>query len=198
MNFIAARFLMLNDDHENGGGASAAAAAAATTTASEKFCEEQAYWLLVAVCTRLCPGYYVPSMSGTLADIRVVQDLLRARLPSVASKIRRLGVPLEGIVSNWLLTLFCGGGRNGLPFHISVRVLDVLMLEGELGGERFLFFFFLCLFFFLLFFALSLLFQAAMLWLPFALLCLSCRKKICYPQPPCTNLLMYFRINFVT
>ena len=92
--------------------------------------EEQAYWLLVAVCTKLCPGYYVPSMSGTLADIRVVQDLLHARLPAVASKIRRLGVPLEGIVSNWLLTLFCGGGRNGMPFHVSVRILDVLMLEG--------------------------------------------------------------------
>jgi hypothetical protein len=86
---------------------------------------------LVAVCTKLCPGYYVPSMTGTLADIRVVQDLLHARMPAVASKVRRLGVPLEGIISNWLLTLYCSGGKNGIPFHVSTRILDVLMLEGK-------------------------------------------------------------------
>ena len=124
MNFIAARFMMLSDvsgigDTTLGG-----------VGGQQALEEEDAYWLLAAVCTRICPGYYVPSMTGTMADIRVVKDLLHARLPAVAVKVRRLGVPLEGIVSNWLLTLFCGGGRNSMSYHVSQRVLDVLMLEG--------------------------------------------------------------------
>jgi hypothetical protein len=122
MNFIAARFLMLHDGNGDD----------ETAPQKENYQEEHAYWLLVAVCTKICPGYYVPSMTGTLADIRVIQDLLHARMPAVASKIRRLGVPLEGIISNWLLTLYCSGGKNGIPFHISVRILDVLMLEGKM------------------------------------------------------------------
>jgi hypothetical protein len=125
MNFIAARFLMINEGNEEQSQRNE------ETKQMEIYKEEQAYWLLVAVCTKLCPGYYVPSMTGTLADIRVVQDLLHARMPAVASKVRRLGVPLEGIISNWLLTLYCSGGKNGIPFHVSTRILDVLMLEGK-------------------------------------------------------------------
>jgi uncharacterized membrane protein YgcG len=126
MNFIAARFLLLTDSNSHIG----AGAGRALGEPIPEHEEEDAYWLLVAVCTKLCPGYYVPSMTGTMADIRVVQDLLHARLPLVASKVRRLGVPLEGVVSNWLLTLFSGGGRNGMSLRVSQRVLDVLMLEG--------------------------------------------------------------------
>ena len=93
--------------------------------------EEDAFWLLASLCEDIFPGYFVPSMTGTMADVRVVQDLLRSRLPRIKNHARRLGVPLDGIISQWLLTLFAGGGHNSPPSFTVFRVWDALMLLGS-------------------------------------------------------------------
>ena len=64
-------------------------------------------------------------MTGTMADIRVIQDLLHT--PSVSNKVRRLGVPLEGRVQ-LAPNLILEGEKRHEPRVFSV--LDVLMLEG--------------------------------------------------------------------
>mgnify|MGYP006127377393 CR=1 FL=1 len=101
MNYLVARLLMLSDD------------------------EEDVFWVLCAICEDIFPGYWVPSMTGVQADLRVLEDLIRARLSRVALKIKRLEIPLTGILSQYLLTLFLL-----TPSDICFRILDCILLEG--------------------------------------------------------------------
>ena len=39
--------------------------------------EEHAFWLLVAICEVLFPGYYVPSMAHVLADCALLRQVVR-------------------------------------------------------------------------------------------------------------------------
>jgi hypothetical protein len=49
----------------------------ASETARAGEVEEQAFWLLVAVCEILFPGYYVPSMAHVLADCALLRQIVR-------------------------------------------------------------------------------------------------------------------------
>ena len=100
MNYIVARLLMI-------GGA------------------EDAFWVLCAICEDIFPGYWVPSMTGVQADIKVLEDLIHARLPRVAAKIKRLEIPITGILSQYILTLFLLS-----PSDCAFRIFDVILLEG--------------------------------------------------------------------
>jgi len=100
MNYIVARLLMI-------GGA------------------EDAFWVLCAICEDIFPGYWVPSMTGVQADIKVLEDLIHARLPRVAAKIKRLEIPITGILSQYILTLFLLS-----PSDCAFKILDVILLEG--------------------------------------------------------------------
>ncbi|OBZ73511.1 hypothetical protein A0H81_05948 [Grifola frondosa] len=51
--------------------------------------EEQAFWLLEVICDRLLPGYYSPSMHGTLLDQRVFESLVHRCLPIIYDYFKR-------------------------------------------------------------------------------------------------------------
>ena len=100
MNYIVARLLMIGEP-------------------------EDAFWVLCAICEDIFPGYWVPSMTGVQADLKVLEDLIHARLPRVAAKIKRLEIPITGILSQYILTLFLLS-----PSDCAFKILDVILLEG--------------------------------------------------------------------
>lgn len=57
--------------------------------------EEQAFWLLEVLCDRILPGYYSPSMEGTLLDQRVFESLVQRCLPMIKEHFTSVDVQLS-------------------------------------------------------------------------------------------------------
>ena len=67
--------------------------------------EEQAFWLLEVLCDRLLPGYYSPSMHGTLLDQRVFESLVQKCLPMIHDHFQAVDVQLSVASLPWFLSL---------------------------------------------------------------------------------------------
>ncbi|XP_055016894.1 TBC1 domain family member 9B-like isoform X2 [Boleophthalmus pectinirostris] len=87
--------------------------------------EEQAFWLLVALCERLLPDYYNTRVTGALVDQGVFEELTQAQLPSLYGHMQNLGV-LSSISLSWFLTLFL----SALPFHSATVLIDAFFCDG--------------------------------------------------------------------
>ncbi|KAI9513563.1 TBC1 domain member 9B [Dissostichus eleginoides] len=81
--------------------------------------EEQAFWLLVALCERMLPDYYNTRVTGALVDQGVFEELTRAFLPPLYEHMRDLGPLL-------FLTLFL----SVMPFDSAVLLVDCFFYEG--------------------------------------------------------------------
>ena len=68
--------------------------------------EEQAFWLLEVICDRLLPGYYSPSMHGTLLDQRVFESLVHRCLPVIHDHFQEVDVQLSVASLPWFLSLY--------------------------------------------------------------------------------------------
>uniref|UniRef100_A0AAY4CBM4 TBC1 domain family member 9B n=1 Tax=Denticeps clupeoides TaxID=299321 RepID=A0AAY4CBM4_9TELE len=87
--------------------------------------EEQAFWLLVALCERMLPDYYNTRVVGALVDQGVFEELTKECLPLLYEHMQELGV-ISTISLSWFLTLFL----SVMPFHSAVLLVDCFFYEG--------------------------------------------------------------------
>ncbi|KAJ8407390.1 hypothetical protein AAFF_G00279640 [Aldrovandia affinis] len=87
--------------------------------------EEEAFWLLVAVCERMLPDYFNRRVIGAQVDQSVFEELIQERLPLLAEHIADLS-PLSSVSLSWFLTLFV----SVLPFRSAVCVIDCFFFHG--------------------------------------------------------------------
>jgi Ca2+-binding EF-hand superfamily protein len=89
--------------------------------------EEAAFWVMCGLCTRICPLYYVSSMTGTQVDMQVIETLARDfHAAQAVARCDEAGFPLQVKVSQWLLNLFVGT----LPSITVFSLWDWLMVDG--------------------------------------------------------------------
>ncbi|KAF7317640.1 hypothetical protein MKEN_00851500 [Mycena kentingensis (nom. inval.)] len=88
--------------------------------------EEQAFWLLEVLCDRLLPGYYSPSMHGTLLDQRVFESLVQRCLPIIHDHFQDVDVQLSVASLPWFLSLFI----NSMPMIFAFRIVDCFFCMG--------------------------------------------------------------------
>ncbi|MEQ2172320.1 TBC1 domain member 8B, partial [Goodea atripinnis] len=87
--------------------------------------EEEAFWLLVAVCERMLPDYFNRRIIGALVDQAVFEDLIRVNLPQLVEHMTDLSF-FSSVSLSWFLTLFI----SVLPIESAVNVVDCFFYDG--------------------------------------------------------------------
>ncbi|KAM9325401.1 TBC1 domain family member 8B isoform 2-T2 [Gastrophryne carolinensis] len=87
--------------------------------------EEEAFWLLVAVCERMLPDYFNRRIIGALVDQAVFEDLIREHLPQLTEHMTDMTF-FSSVSLSWFLTLFI----SVLPIESAVSVVDCFFYDG--------------------------------------------------------------------
>eukprot|EP00923_Selenidium_pygospionis_P046149 GHVN01079605.1.p1 GENE.GHVN01079605.1~~GHVN01079605.1.p1 ORF type:complete len:870 (+),score=211.45 GHVN01079605.1:135-2744(+) len=72
-------------------------------------------------------GYYAKGMRKLRIDLKVLDELVKKKMPKLSSLFKRHGITSEVFSTEWFLCFFC----TSLPIRTTLRVWDVLMLEGS-------------------------------------------------------------------
>ncbi|GAA5849918.1 hypothetical protein JCM8547_000954 [Rhodosporidiobolus lusitaniae] len=88
--------------------------------------EEQCFWCLTVLCDRLLPGYYSPSMYGTVLDQRVFEHLVQRCLPSLHNHFVQADIQLSVASLPWFLSLYI----SSMPMVFAFRIIDCFFLMG--------------------------------------------------------------------
>ncbi|KAM5145738.1 TBC1 domain family member 8B [Mantella aurantiaca] len=87
--------------------------------------EEEAFWLLVAVCERMLPDYFNRRIIGALVDQAVFEELIRDYLPQLTDHMTDMTF-FSSVSLSWFLTLFI----SVLPIESAVNVVDCFFYDG--------------------------------------------------------------------
>ncbi|XP_067842324.1 TBC1 domain family member 8 isoform X2 [Heptranchias perlo] len=87
--------------------------------------EEEAFWLLVAVCERMLPDYFNRRVIGAQVDQAVFEELIKEHLPELAEHVTDLSC-LASISLSWFLTLFL----SIIPLESALNVVDCFFYDG--------------------------------------------------------------------
>nr|XP_025870676.1 TBC1 domain family member 8B isoform X3 [Vulpes vulpes] len=87
--------------------------------------EEEAFWLLVAVCERMLPDYFNRRIIGVLVDQAVFEELIRDHLPQLTEHMTDMTF-FSSVSLSWFLTLFI----SVLPIESAVNVVDCFFYDG--------------------------------------------------------------------
>jgi hypothetical protein len=92
--------------------------------------EDEAFWTLAYVVEVLLADYFEVSLEGLQVDTLVLETLLKAHTPKAMERLLELQMSLSYVTTAWFLQAFL----NVLPNHAALRVMDVLLMEGDQGG----------------------------------------------------------------
>lgn len=96
--------------------------------------EVGAFWCLAAIVGRIMPRlYYVDPMTASRADQPALNDCCKRWMPEVHAVLEKYGFDLSMVTFNWFFTWFV----DCLPASITLRIWDVLLLEGDIVLFRF-------------------------------------------------------------
>ncbi|XP_064206470.1 TBC1 domain family member 8B isoform X1 [Anguilla rostrata] len=87
--------------------------------------EEEAFWLLVAVCERMLPDYFNRRIIGALVDQAVFEELIRDQLSQLTEHMTDMTF-FSSVSLSWFLTLFI----SVLPIESAVNVVDCFFYDG--------------------------------------------------------------------
>ncbi|KAI9222992.1 rab-GTPase-TBC domain-containing protein, partial [Blastocladiella britannica] len=90
--------------------------------------EEEAFWTLVVMTCELLPeGMYSRSLSGTITEMKVFQEVVKDKCKGLVAAVKQGGIiDLDMLVSPWFLTIYV----NVLPAEAAVRTWDCFFYEG--------------------------------------------------------------------
>ncbi|XP_048838850.1 TBC1 domain family member 8B isoform X2 [Brienomyrus brachyistius] len=87
--------------------------------------EEEAFWLLVAICERMLPDYFNRRIIGALVDQSVFEELIREHLSQLTEHMTDMTF-FSSVSLSWFLTLFI----SVLPIESAVNVVDCFFYDG--------------------------------------------------------------------
>ncbi|XP_062910060.1 TBC1 domain family member 8 isoform X1 [Mobula hypostoma] len=87
--------------------------------------EEEAFWLLVAVCEKMLPDYFNRRVIGAQVDQAVFEELVKENLPELAEHEMAL-TSLASISLSWFLTLFL----SIIPLESALNIVDCFFYDG--------------------------------------------------------------------
>ena len=90
--------------------------------------EEECFWLICALCERLLPDTYTPTLLGARVHQRVFTQLVHEYMPRLHDFLAPFQI-IETVCLPWFLCLFV----THLPTPLVVRVLDCFFCEGRIA-----------------------------------------------------------------
>eukprot|EP01118_Nematostelium_gracile_P004675 TRINITY_DN1557_c0_g1_i7.p1 TRINITY_DN1557_c0_g1~~TRINITY_DN1557_c0_g1_i7.p1 ORF type:complete len:360 (+),score=67.38 TRINITY_DN1557_c0_g1_i7:107-1081(+) len=89
--------------------------------------EEDAFWLLVQIVEDIGSGFYAKNMMGIQISQRILEEMVKEKLPDIEIHAKNLGVSMPLLVTKWFMCLYI----DSLPAETVMTIWDYLFLEGQ-------------------------------------------------------------------